>query len=96
MSELKIGDWVIDIKYKKIWKIIEIDQYGFYIANMEFIPNDKFNEFELWQPKEGEFIVRKFGKNAIIMPYTTCEATIGKNPIIEPFIGELPSWIKEN
>jgi hydrogenase maturation factor len=86
MSEIKVGDWVIfdNGNIKAIKKVSEImlDTY-----------NDLLNKYTtLWQPKEGEWVVISFGnENAVITKFDKNANYVD----IEPFIGELPSFLKD-
>ena len=99
----KVGDWVRVPKHKHIFQFtstFEEDGIEYIADGYDDIYGQQgwtIDEVELWEPQVGEWIVRKFtGNKAIIMQYTTEERIIGKNPIVEPFIGTLPSFLKDN
>ena len=100
MKEFKVGDWVRHIESNNIYKINGFSIHGQTKGFIQ-IP-DEYNlvpqsECELWQPKEGEWC---WSKTRNELTNNVCElirfywdnANIGD---CEPFIGELPSFLKE-
>ena len=99
MCEFRVGDW-ITISKGKAWKATEFD-----VAHLKLD-----NDVELWQPKEGEWCW--IGKNLSKIVahdrdgYFTCLTSNGTYTaymkleyiykIAEPFIGELPSFLKDS
>ena len=86
MSKFKEGDLVIDIPS------------GFVIqAHEDMI----YKDFKLWQPQEGEWCwyMNIHHKNPQLREFKQSrfnqDTYHGLKPLIEPFIGELPSFIKE-
>ena len=93
MNELKVGDWLV-FEGKELFK-----------ASKEDLVSLVGCDLELWQPKEGEWCwfwdykepeFKQFEQMCPIdrTNYITKQGGIyGK---CEPFIGELPSYIKDN
>lgn len=95
-TKFKVGDWVrnkIDINEKQmVFGTREASNEEFEFL---YFSNNKMGllqDYELWQPEEGEFVVRKFGNTSFIVGKFGTE---GFTKDCEPFIGELPSFIKE-
>lgn len=90
--KFKTGDWVIhNGKFRKVTRAIDglIDSLDYQVAMVM-----KDDTLELWQPKEDEWVVTPMPNNcAIIGRYKidVCMAMDGKN--LEPFIGELPTFL---
>lgn len=107
MSEFKVGDWVReDFGDMNIVKIKEK-----YIAEDGSVYINNFNSelFSHWQPKNDEWCWFKDEKNTIgsLTQLVGIEkdgtyygySSYGmpdKAPCVEPFIGELPSFLKDN
>ena len=97
MSEFKVGDWVRHINESKLFIVNEDN-----IKDVNNIPNNQ----ELWQPEKGEWCFCTWNKENIILAqfncmddgYYLCTVLNGikrRFNMCEPFIHELPSWIKE-
>lgn len=100
MKEFKVGDWVITkAGYTKQISGLTRDAYDtLSIGNTSVGVNVVFkNEIELWQPKEGEWC---WSKKRNELTNNVCELirfywdndNIGD---CEPFIGELPTFLKD-
>ena len=89
-SKFKVGDWVIENTSLPFC----LREWHFEWKNSNF-----FNKLQLWQPKVGEWCWFKTDKSFKLVKYNTPTFNQayyhGLNPIVEPFIGELPSWLKE-
>jgi len=90
----KVGAWVRSIDGLDICQI-QKDTCAFYRemdCNMD-------NEWKLWKPKEGEFVIPKIIKGkagTYISGFEVCMWTNDDVYECEPFIGKLPSFLKEN
>ena len=110
MNEFKVGDWVRHIESNNIYKINGFSMHGQTKGFIQ-IPDEynlvPQSECELWQPKEGEwcwfwdnfnnpfigkFVARdgdnyqyKHTKNDKVYSAYKCE----------PFVGELPTFLKD-
>lgn len=94
MQQFKNGDWVRKLSNNKIYYIDGESFRAFDIC----INEAQLNGYELWQPKEGEWCI--FVMNAdesSLRQWTNSHIDNNqlKTGMCEPFIGELPSWIKE-
>lgn len=97
MSQFKIGDWVID-QYDKIIQLKESDLKGVGSKNQTW-----FNQLTVWQPKEGEFVVLENldSDSFSVIRWNDDVAESVQTPWnifnlrYEPFIGQLPSFLKE-
>ena len=96
--QFKVGDWVRinDLKnFEGIYKILSdkiiIEDIECYDVGFAF--NVPIEFIQTWQPKEGEFIIVKSGDDSFQVtrfnPYYHFVSEV------EPYIGELPSWIKD-
>ena len=106
MNEFKVGDWVRAIDGTDI-SIIGIDTIRWY---EEIEDKDIANEWELWQPKVGEWchfiikntkfsVVAKFKEKENGKFYCYLDETVLLDipfDYCEPFISELPSFLKDN
>lgn len=94
----KVTDW-ITLSGGRPWRATEFD----------IVHLDCNEDVELWQPKEGEWCWFKDEKNTIgsltqlvgieedgtYYGYSSCGIP-DKAPCVEPFIGELPTFLKDN
>jgi len=62
-----------------------------------------YGDWELWEPKIGEWCWCSEWDEIVCLDYYLCRFVIGMNELedgytykYEPFIGELPSFLKEN
>lgn len=57
----------------------------------------KVGDLEKWQPKEGEWCWYLYDRNnsPYLKQYYQVQFDTGAKAIIEPFIGELPSFLKD-
>lgn len=98
--EFKVGDWVRSKDGLDISRV-GIDTIRWY---EEIEDKDIVNEWELWQPKEGEWVVIYPIHPTIGTPRSfTVKQYFKTDPFwklhlqrCEPFIGGLPSFIKDN
>ena len=98
MQQFKVGDWVVG-KHNK--NPIHIKDIGTTPTNSSVTINGTFSvdQFTLWQPKEGEWcwFWNGEGINSIdpfIARFNKC-SRLNAFDYCEPFIGELPSFLKE-
>lgn len=99
MSKFKKGDWIISRLYgDEPQQFYEEDEYSvgeLYAENNKYIGSE--DRCKLWEPKEGEWCWLKTDKDFKLVKYdipTFNQAVYhGKNPIIEPFIGKLPTFL---
>ena len=105
MQEFKIGDWVVSNHTNKICRCIKIDKLEFQddLANWHICTS-----YKLWQPKEGEWCwfwnsalgiwfistLKDFGEYNNSIQYR-CNSVYYICEKCEPFIGELPSSLKD-
>ena len=102
--KFKVGDWVRSKENKFDFSLVSIDTEKFYKA----LGSNFEDVWELWQPKEGEWCWYK--NNLVkIIDITDC-IYVKATPAsfmdrfvffadfleCEPFIGQLPSSVKEN
>ena len=102
--KFKVGDWVRSKENKFDFSLVSIDTEKFYKA----LGSNFEDAWELWQPKEGEWCWYK--NNLVkIIDITDC-IYVKATPAsfmdrfvffvdfleCEPFIGQLPSSVKEN
>lgn len=109
MKQFKEGDWVRikDKNFNAIFQIDLIDEYGnLYDKNQNYKGEQKY--WEHWKPKEGEWCWVSKNLSKIVTHdrdgYITCLNSNGTYTeymkleyiykIAEPFIGELPSFLK--
>ena len=105
MCKFKIGDWVY-YRNELIGNVEKVDKNEILVSGQWHIKNSQF--LKLWQPKEGEWCWFKDDKNTIgsLTKFVGIEedgtyygyasfGTQDKAPCVEPFIGELPSFIKD-
>lgn len=90
----KVGDWVREYdKYSDDITISQLSEYDICTIGR----GDSFNTYEKWEPKEGEWcwftIIDGYALPPLLMQYG--EQDVDRWNIIEPFIGELPSFVKE-
>ena len=107
MSSFKPGDWVRHIAFKSKHKCISINDGEFddkvSVTNSHSFDNEFMIDYELWQPKVGEWcwfwdenyttaILAKFENisNGLFVEY---HGNIFD--YCEPFIGQLPTHIKD-
>ena len=107
MQQFKVGDWLIG-KYSK--NPICIETIGTTLTNSSVTINGTFSvdQFTLWQPKEGEWCwfwnsalgiwfistLKDFGEYNNSIQYR-CNSVYYICEKCEPFIGELPSFLKD-
>lgn len=107
MQQFKVGDWLIG-KYSK--NPICIETIGTTLTNSSVTINGTFSvdQFTLWQPKEGEWCwfwnsalgiwfistLKDFGEYNNSIQYR-CNSVYYICEKCEPFIGELPSSLKD-
>lgn len=97
--KFKVGDWIRSKDGIGISRV-GIDTIKWY---EEIEDKDIVNEWELWQPQPGEWCWQsKWDKRIICLEYNLVKFIVDMNTIddeyeyrYEPFIGELPSFIKE-
>lgn len=100
MQQFKVGDWVRNTSINRVWQYTESD-----------LKYDKQNPYhnkndEPWQPKEGEWcwffeegnpccpMLKRFDRMDI-NGYPTPIGMVRGFKYCEPFIGELPSFLKD-
>lgn len=105
MSEgkFKVGDWVTVSTTRKTEQVLDVDSNFVYTKTSYY----KINLCELWKPQEGEYCFNEF--NGLVKILKTLDTHLvsatAYNPFIqkecivvlcqcEPFIGELPSFLK--
>ena len=103
MNSFKPGDWV-KLKYKsytKPYEILEIVN-GLIRLNTELTPSSdnlwREDECMPWQPKVGEWVWSKGSyTQAFIFKWTSAheQAGIMNYTNYEPFIGQLPTYLKD-
>ena len=109
MSEFKVGDWVRNIDNNSVFKVIGVHDLGDEFFYSDGCKTHRIIKLEQWQPKEGEWCWFKDEKNTIgsltklvgiekdgtYYGYSSCGIP-DEAPCVEPFIGELPSFLKDN
>lgn len=106
MNKFKVGDWVRDKRNGMKNPIVQLKPDCIFLTN----PEECGDIYELWQPKKDEwcwFYDKEF-KTAILAKYISMYKTEvytyfrssyhidnGLFLCCEPFIGELPSFLKE-
>ena len=99
MSKFKVGDWVTEQGVlKQIPNPIKPEYLEHHLALYE-------RRCEPWQPKEGEYIIATDGIKVYLVRFLgmnyekfICAHLDGFSEAftkIQPFRGELPSWLKE-
>jgi len=100
----KLGDWVRYIKGKtKTIARVEILNQRFNLIGVSTGENVHIDDCEIWQPKEGEWVwvydkEKKMAYSPFIWKYTGAplnEEFDIETDNIEPFIGELPTFLKD-
>ena len=91
----KVGDWVVH-QYGFIDKIEHIREGGYILS---FYEGDSImpclfsgSELELWQPKQGEWVIPKTKTKESFNVFKYSKEYRGFE--LEPFLGELPSFLK--
>ena len=107
MSSFKPGDWVVntttDDYYDGIRNWFQLKETDLIFKQgvnaTEWESNFKFvNSHELWQPKVGEWVWSKGSyTQAFIFKWTSAHEQVGiiNYTNYEPFIGQLPAFIKD-
>lgn len=101
----KVGDWVVNktSKQRIVKKITSIYSDSVTVGNTEVGINVMLiNDLELWQPQPGEWCwYSKWDKIVCVESYL-CKYALDMNEVepeykhkYEPFIGQLPSYLKE-
>jgi hypothetical protein len=91
----KVGDWVIDTNENTIYQV------------SEKLPRTYLNKYcLLWKPKEGEFVFAKDKNKVFLVEFVgfyknkyMCKHLGSFSETfytIQPFIGELPSFLKDS
>jgi len=86
----KVGDWVASKHTGEVCLCKKIDGYEFYSNESKW---HIITSYSIWHPKEGELVCRNFSTNSFLVGRYGTEGFIEN---VEPFIGELPSFLKEN
>ena len=93
MKQFKEGDWVRikDKNFNSIFQIDFIDGFGhLYDENQTYKGEQKY--WEYWKPKNGEWVVISFlNQNGVITKFDKSTKYVD----IEPFIGELPRFLRK-
>lgn len=101
MSNFKVGDWV---KYKdndddSLYQVVALLPNDLIDINCTI--TDKYN-IELWQPKAGEWCWFSKWDKIICVDFYLCKFFWDMNEVepefkhkYEPFIGQLPTFLKE-
>lgn len=103
--KFKVGDWVVNktSKQRIVKKITSIYSDSVTVGNTEVGINVMLiNDLELWQPQPGEWCwYSKWDKIVCVESYL-CKYALDMNEVepeykhkYEPFIGQLPSYLKE-
>lgn len=102
MNSFKPGNWVRHIAFKSKHKCISINDGEFddkvSVTNSPSFDNEFMIDYELWQPKVGEWVWSKGSyTQAFIFKWTSSheQAGIINYTNYEPFIGQLPTFIKD-
>lgn len=105
MSLFKLNDWVISTKYPKASPVkiqhqhaIDTGVLGTYVNSKGQASLLYAEECKLWQPKVGEWVWSKGSyTQAFIFKWTSAHEQIGiiNYTNYEPFIGQLPTFIKD-
>lgn len=109
MEKLKIGDFVRHNDDEGVFKILSIADLGDTIFYSDGNRSHREEKLKLWQPQVGEWCWFKDEKNTIgsliqlvgiekdgtYYGYSSCGMP-DKAPCVEPFIGELPTFLKDN
>jgi hypothetical protein len=94
MSKFKIGAWVRHIHNPAI--IVRViftnDEHQTFGSDWSWCSDNE--DFELWRPKQNEWVIptpsNTFSRSFEVVMFDHAD------PVeCEPFIGKLPSWIKE-
>ena len=98
MKEFKVGDWVTLLD-KWVHKVEAVSKNGrvLFLNTREIPQADNWwgiDQCTPWQPKEGEWVIpnTKTTESFNVFRYTENY----KGFKLQPFIGELPSFLKEN
>ena len=98
MQNFKVGDWVRDLRDNRVFQINS--------TNFNLKLSIKNTVYAHWQPKLGEWcwflnnnrepVLKQFLQMCPIVPtnYISKQGTISGS--VEPFIGQLPSFLKDN
>ena len=103
MQEFKIGDWVRDTRQGMKNPIVQLKSNCIALTN----PKEYATQYELWQPKEGEWCwfwnsalgiwfistLKDFGEYNNSIQYR-CNSVYYICEKCEPFIGELPTSLQ--
>ena len=90
MSSFKLGDWVRNTVTNEVY------QFNNVLKELQY--TTKLYAYELWQPKPNEWVWSKGSyTQAFIFKWTSAheQAGIINYPNYEPFIGQLPTFIKD-
>lgn len=103
MQNFKVGDWVRHQRLKTIHKVLAINCGEFddkiCVSNSPTFDQEFMNDYILWEPKVGEWVWSTGSyTQAFIFQWTLSHSQLGlKNYTnYEPFIGELPTYLKDN
>ena len=89
MSKFKIGDWVLyHHPEDEGMQLAEIK------TNEQLSQADDDDSIELWQPKEGEFIIPENFSKSSTDSFEVIKWKEGYTFKCEPFIGTLPSFLQ--
>ena len=98
MQSFKVGDWVRDLRDNKVFQINS--------TNFNLKLSTKNTVYVDWKPKPGEWcwflnnnrepILKQFLQMCpiVLTNYISKQGTISGS--VEPFIGELPTFLKDN
>ena len=89
MQEFKIGDWVRDTRQGMKNPIVQLKSNCIALTN----PKEYATQYELWQPQEGEWVIPNTKTTESFNVFRYTENYKGFD--LQPFIGELPSFLKE-
>ena len=94
MSKFKVGDFLRNLNNNLIGTVDSICDDAYYSLSVGYIGDDISLNVELWKQQVGEFVVKPYDDDSfIVQRYKVYDYT--EYDELEPFIGKLPSWIKD-
>lgn len=97
--QFKVGDWICqDTTY--VMKVNRITDYAYHSNDGKAI---KLENAKLWKPKPGEWCWYSKWDKIVCVEFYLCKFVLDMNEVepefkhkYEPFIGELPTFLKDN
>ncbi len=95
MQNFKVGDWVRDLRDNRVFQINS--------TNFNLKLSTKNTVYAHWKPKPGEWCWYSKWDKIVCVEFYLCKFVLDMNEVepefkhkYEPFIGELPTFLKEN